>query len=91
MGRKTSYLESAATENEDSYEYRVEWDDHITVEFNWRENITKAEHHGSGSRDVSDFDNAWDLFNDYCSNPDYKGVRLIQIAADGTESTYAVK
>ena len=48
MGRGTRYLESFATEKEDSYRYRVEWDD-------------------------------------------YKGVRLIQIDSDGSESVYARK
>ena len=47
--------------------------------------------HGSGSRNVSGFDNAWDVFNDYRDNPDYIGVRLIRIDSDGSESIYASK
>jgi len=51
----------------------------------------KTEHYGSGSRNVTDFDNAWEVFNDYCSDPDYKRVRLIQIDSNGVESVYARK
>jgi len=47
------------------------------------------EHYGLGSRDVSGFDNAWDVFNDYRDNPDLIGVRLIKIDSDGNESVYA--
>lgn len=91
MGRGTRYLESSATEKEDSYRYRVEWDDYITADYDRSEGRIKVEHHGGGSRDVSGFDNAWDVFNDYRDHPDYKGVRLIQIDSDGSESVYARK
>lgn len=91
MGRGTRFLESSATEQEDSYEYRVEWDDYITVDYDRSEQCMKTEHHGSDSRYVSGFDNAWDVFNDYRDNPDYIGVRLIQIDSNGIESVYASK
>ena len=91
MGRGTRYLESSATEKEDSYRYRVEWDDYITADYDRSEGRIKVEHHGGGSRDVSGFDNAWDVFNDYRNHPDYKGVRLIQIDSDGLESVSARK
>ncbi|MBQ4559630.1 MAG: hypothetical protein IJA54_04810 [Tyzzerella sp.] len=91
MGRGTRFLESSATEQEDSYGYRVEWDDYITVDYDWNEKCLKTEHHGSNSRYVSGFDNAWDVFNDYRDNPDYVGVRLIQIDSSGSESIYASK
>lgn len=91
MGRGTRYLESSATEEEDSYGYRVEWDDCVTADYDYSEGKIKVTHNGSGSRDVSGFDNAWDVFNDYRDNPDYVGVRLIQISDDGSESVYASK
>lgn len=91
MGRGARFRETSATEAEDSYSYRVEWDDYITVDYDWNERCMKTDHHGSGSRDVSGFDNAWDVFNDYRDEPDYKGVRFIQIDADGNESVYASK
>lgn len=91
MGRGTRFLESSATTEEDSYEYRVEWDDYITVDYDWNESVMKAEHHGAGSVNVSGFDNAWDVFNDYRDNPNYKGVRLIRIDSSGVESLYASK
>ncbi len=91
MGRGTRFLESSATEEEDSYNYRVEWDDYITVDYDWNESTMKTEQHGPGSRNVSGFDNAWDVFNDYRDDPDYKGVRLIRIDSNGVESIYASK
>ena len=51
----------------------------------------KIEHYGSGSRNVSGFDNAWDVFNYYRDNPDFIGVRLIRIDSNGNESIYASK
>lgn len=39
-------------------------------------NSSKVEHYGSGLRDVSGFDIAWDLFNNYQHNSDVIGVRL---------------
>lgn len=89
MGRGSRFLESSATEEEDSYEYRVEWDDHISVDYDYDERRAKTEHYGSGSRDVSGFDNAWDVFNDYRDDSDYIGVRLIKIDSNGSESVYA--
>ncbi len=91
MGRGSRFLETSATEKEDSYSYRVEWDDQITGSYDRTEGRIKIEHHGSGSRNVSGFDNAWDVFNDYCDDPDYRGVRLIQIDSDGSERIYASK
>ena len=91
MGSGTRYLESSATEKEDSYRYRVEWDDYITADYDRKEGRIKIEHHGCGYRDVSGFDNARDVFNDYRDHPDYKGVRLIRIDSDGSESVYARK
>ena len=47
MGRNTRYLESPATSEENSYDYRVEWDDKFgNYNFNTRELI----HYGPGSR-----------------------------------------
>ena len=89
MSRKTGYLESSATVEENSYNYRVEWDDYITSRYDNEEWCIKCEHHGSGFREVSGFDNAWDMFNDYKEDIDYKGVKLIQIDSDGIEGVYA--
>jgi hypothetical protein len=48
-------------------------------------------HYGPGSRDVSGFDNAWDVNIDYGDSPDFIGVRLIRIDTDRNESIYASK
>lgn len=91
MGRGTRYLESSATEEEDSYGYRVEWDDCIVTDFDRVERKFRTIHKGSGKREVSGFDNAWDVFNDYSDSLDYIGVRLIQVFHDGSERVYASK
>ena len=91
MGRSTRYLESSATPEQDSYGYRVEWDDRTTSVREMIRNGGEIEHYGPGSRDVSGFDNAWDVFNNYRDNPDFRGVRLIEIDSDGNESVYASK
>ena len=89
MGKGLSFLESSATPEEDSYEYRVEWDDSLSSSAEMIKNGFKVEHYGSGSREVSGFDNAWDVFNYYSDNPDYIGVRLIRIDSEGNEIVYA--
>lgn len=89
MGRGSRFLESSATEEEDSYEYRVEWDDQISVKYDLNEQCVKTEHYGPGSINIPGFDNAWDVFNDYKENFDFVGVRLIKIDANGTENVYA--
>ena len=40
---------------------------------------------------VSDFDNAWVLFNDYKNDLDFIGLRLIKIDFYGNETVYASK
>ena len=90
MGRGTRFLESPATPEEDSFRYRVEWDDVITDNGEYGIKL-KIIHLGPGSRDVSGFDNAWDAFNDLKRNPDVVRPRLIRIYDDGTESVYASK
>lgn len=83
MSRSTRYLESSATEEENSYDYRVEWDDKLG-DYNFQTH--ELERQGAGSRYFSkDFDNAWDCFCDTCNNPNYIGVRLIQIDSNGNE------
>jgi hypothetical protein len=91
MARGMRYLESSATPEEDSYRYRVKWDDQTTSVKEMIKNGGKIEHYGPGSRDVSGFDNAWDVFNDFRDNPDFIGVRLIRIDSDGNESIFASK
>ncbi len=82
---------SCSSPKEDSYGYRVEWDDQTTSVREMIRNGMKIEHYGSGSRDVSGFNNAWDMFNDYRDNPDFIGVRLIKIDSNGNENIYASK
>ena len=89
MGRGMRFLESSATPEQDSYGYRVEWDDQTTSVKKMIWNGGNCEHYGSGSEDVSGFDNAWDLFHSYKDSPDFRGVRLIKIDSDGNESIYA--
>ena len=91
MGKSTRYLESSATIGEDSYSYRIEWDDSTTSVKDMFRNGFQIEHYGPGSKTVSGFDNAWDVFNDYCGNPDLIGVRLIKIDSLGNEEIYATK
>lgn len=83
------FLETSATPEEDSYGYRVEWDDQTTSVKDMFNDGGVIEHYGFGSRDVTGFDNAWDIFNYYRDNPDYVGVRLIKIDSNGYESLYA--
>lgn len=84
MGRSIRYLESSATPEEDSYDYRVEWDDKLG-DYNFQ--TRELEHYGAGSRCFTkDFDNAWDCFCDLCDNPNYRGIRLIKIDSNGNES-----
>lgn len=58
MGRGTRFLESSATLEQDSYDYRVEWDDQTTSVKDMVRNGGSVEHYGPGSRTVSGFDNA---------------------------------
>lgn len=89
MARGKHFLESPATPEEDSFRYRVEWDDQTTSAIDMLRNGEKLEHYGPGARDVSGFDNAWDVFNDCANSPDFIGVRLIRIGLDGSENIYA--
>ena len=56
----------SSTTEEDYYEYRVEWDNIITVDYDYTKQNVKVEHHGPGSRD----------------NPDFIGVKLIKIESN---------
>jgi len=91
MGKGMRFLESSATSVEDSYGYRVEWDDQTASVKEMIKNGGKIKHYGSGSRNVSGFDNAWEMFNDYRDNPDFIGVRLMRIDSDGNVEIYASK
>ncbi len=85
MGRGSRFLESSSTPEQDSYDYRVEWDDQTTSAREMVRNGGTIEHYGPGSRNASDYDNAWDIYNNYRDNPDFIGVRLIRIDSDGNE------
>jgi hypothetical protein len=91
MGKSTRHLESSATPEEDSYNYRVEWDDRTTSVEDMILNGKSIEHYGYGSRDISGFDNAWDKFDEFRKDADFQGVRLIQIDSEGKEIVYASK
>lgn len=90
MGRASRFQESSATPEEDSYGYRVEWDDVITDNGEYGIKL-EIIHMGPGSRTVSGFDNAWDVYNDLKEDPNVIRPRLIRICEDGTESIYASK
>ena len=89
MGRDGRFLESPATPEEDSYGYRVEWRDRESSAYEMLRNGMKIKHYGPGSKNVQGFDNAWDVYNEYKRNPDFKGVRLIRIDSTGKETQYA--
>lgn len=75
------FEESPATEEEDSYSYRLEWDDY--------QPSLMSEGQGPGSEMCGGFDNAWDLYKHCSEGIKYIGVRLIRIDADGNETVYA--
>ena len=82
------FLESSSTPEEDSYRYRIDWDDRISSNVNeYVRNGNQFTHYGAGSRSVGGFDNAWEAFNDLRNNPNFSGVKLIQIDSDGNEIT----
>lgn len=85
MSRDMRFRESPATPEEDSYKYRIEWDDSIS---SVDEIVTTGEikHFGSGSQDVSGYDNAWDVYNRCKKNTSLIGVRLVRIDADGNRT-----
>lgn len=91
MRKSTGYLESSSTEEEDSYSYRVEWDDHVSPIEESVSPSADLEHDGPGSEEITGLDNAWDAFNSYRKNMDYRGVRLIRIDDSGNEEVYARK
>lgn len=77
--RNTRYLESPATTYENSFNYRVEWDD--------RFNADTMQHEGPGSIYYqNDYDNAWECFCAFRDSFGFKGLRLIKIDKDNTES-----
>ncbi|MBR2891170.1 MAG: hypothetical protein IKC22_02180 [Bacilli bacterium] len=83
MRKNSRFLETSATYEENLCDYRVEWDDHLG-DFHYDTGV--LDHDGPGSHYFfNDFDNAWDCFCDLRSDPNYVGVRLIQIRPDGIE------
>ena len=90
MSRGMRFRETPATPEEDSYDYRVEWDGRLSsAEESFASYKTtgklEVKNYGPGLRTFSGLDNAWDLFCDLRDNPDYIRVRLIQIDKDGNE------
>ena len=74
------YKPSPATDYENSFNYRIEWDDCINATFA-DDLSTIIDHDGPRSMECSDYDYAWDEFEYYRSNvnPTYIRVRLIRI------------
>ncbi len=82
MSRDMRFLESPGTPEDDAYRYRIEWDDRASsIEETMR--TGKVKNYGPGSREVSGFDNAWDVYNDYRKDPILKHVRLVKLDKDG--------
>jgi len=79
------FLESPATPEEDSYDYRVEWDDATSSIEEMMNNGNVIKHYGPGSEEFSALDPAWDLFTELRECIFYRGVRLIQIDHEGKE------
>jgi hypothetical protein len=81
-------LESQSAMDEEASDYRVEWDDRLSSTREIFKKGGKIIHYGSGSMEVSGYDNARDIFCDYRDDMDFIGVRLIKINNDGNESIY---
>ena len=78
MGRGTNFMESPATEEENTYSYRVEWDKKL--------NYNTLSYDGPDSIFYyHDYDGAWDCFCNYRHSPEFVGLRLIQIDDNGSE------
>lgn len=88
MREEEKISKSSVTESENSYTYRIEWEDYITEDYDWSRNSMKTIHYGSGSRNIDSLNNARDVYNEYKDDSDYKGVRLIRIDSNGLESVY---
>ena len=75
MGRNMRFLESDATPEEDSHDYRVEWDDRVYFDDDFN-----LKHDGPGYYDfIQDYDGAWDLYCELDDNHEYKNVRIITL------------
>lgn len=72
--RSTMYLESDATDEENSYDYIVEWDDNISdYDFEKREIIHKGPDSIIYHRN---YDDAWEAYQKLKSDPNFINVRL---------------
>ena len=82
MRKDTSFLERPGTHEDDAYNYSIVWDDSISsVEENIKTGTIK--HYGPGSREVSGFDNAWELFNWFRKSLSFISVQLLKKDKDG--------
>jgi hypothetical protein len=88
MSGELSLMEPQAALFEDSINYRIEWDDRLSSTREIFDKGGKIVHYGSGSIEVSSYDNAKDIFYDCRDDMDFIGVRLIKINHDGNESIY---
>ncbi|SFP74632.1 hypothetical protein SAMN04487928_10779 [Butyrivibrio proteoclasticus] len=75
------FEESPATEEEDSYGYRIEWNNYYPK--------MDGNGLGPGSMPGGGFDNAWEQFTKMREGIKYSGVKLIKIDKDGNETVYA--
>ena len=85
MSRYADFRESSATETENSYDYRVEWDDCIRdYDYDKKEVI----HQGYDSIDYPhDYDGAYEAYCKLKHDPYHIHVRLIRIDNYGNEIT----
>ena len=77
-------MESPATPEEDSYNYRVEWEDRTCMR-EWFSKGGPIEHFGPGSEEFSSYDNAWDRYCDLKESVDYKGVNIVRLGRNDSE------
>jgi len=90
VGKGIRYLESPATDEENSYNYRVEWEDHYEMIYDSSNPAGSVVHNGPGSyMYYNDYDNAWDKYCELSDNPHFRRVHLIRISPDGSEKEWA--
>ena len=80
MKKGMNFLESPATDYENSFTYRVEWDKKLnyeTLKYEGPDSISYG----------NNYDEAWDCYCCFRKSPDFIGLRLIKINKDGLETT----
>lgn len=82
------FKETAATKEENSYDYRVEWEDRMSSAKEMILSGKGVEHYGPGSRFFANYDDAWECFCNLRDDVDYRGVKMIRIDKLGNEEIY---